>query len=604
MGKKDTIETVICKEGAKIYLPPCQIKCPVGEDIQRTNAMLSLLSTNKDEAAKQVITIGDQIYEKNPMFPICGYVCGLCEKECNYKDKTGAIRRKMLKRFISDYYVPYLDKKPALPAPTKDKVAIVGSGPAGMMAAYELCKKGYKVTIFEKDKVLGGAVRLIPKYRLPVSVLDGTLKNLARISHAEVKYGWGLEDGSKTYSTHTLEDLKQKGFKAVFIATGTPIARPLTIEGRMVMGEDFVEGVLFGLPMLYDAGQGKLPHDLYKGKKVLVIGGGNVAFDAARVARRLGGEVTLACLECEDKKHRDGIPADLDEIEGGHEEGIKIVYSRGVSDIVSENGKFKKAKCPRCISVFSDKGFDPRFDYKDSIDIEADVLLITIGQGLERKIYQREGLYNDQGRLDVDQVTLMSNKKPGIFVGGDARRIGYAADAMAEGIVAAESIDRFIKGADMKADRQKEYQKAEAARLENYKPQPQLVWKEADKRLNFELFEKGFTLKQAITEAQRCLYCGPCLSCKGCVTIGLQDEIPEIKVNEEKCSGCAICVAVCRYDAPKLEKRGKSFTSVIDLGRCKRCGLCVSVCPSDSITMSDTMGQQMDKAFAEMSKKK
>ena len=604
MGKKDTIETVICKEGAKIYLPPCQIKCPVGEDIQRTNAMLSLLSTNKDEAAKQVMNIGDQIYDKNPLFPICGYVCGLCEKECNYKDKTGAIRRKMLKRFISDYYVPYLDKKPALPAPTKDKVAIVGSGPAGMMAAYELCKKGYKVTIFEKDKVLGGALRCIPKYRLPVKVLDGTLKNLVRISHAEVKYNWSLGDSGKIYSGNTIDSLKKEGFKTVFVATGTPVARPLTIEGRMVTGENYVEGVMFGLPLLYDAGQNKVPRDIFQGKKVLVIGGGNVAFDAARLARRIGGEVTLVCLECEDKSSRDGIPADVDEIEGATEEGIKIIYGRGVSDIISENGKFKKVKCPRCISVFNDKGFNPRFDFKDSIDVTADILLITIGQGPERAIFQNEGLYNDQGRLDVDPVTLMSNKKPGIFIGGDARRIGYAADAMLEGIVAAESIDRFIKGTDMKADRQKEYQKAEAARLENYKPQPQLVWKEADKRLNFEMFEKGFTLKQAITEAQRCLYCGPCLSCKGCVVMGLQDEIPEIKVNEEKCSGCAICVAVCRYDAPKLEKRGKSFVAVIDLDRCKRCGLCVSVCPSDSITMSDSMGQQMDKAFAELSKKK
>ncbi len=599
MGKKDTIETVICKEGAKIYLPPCQIKCPVGEDIQRTNAMLSLLSTNKDEAAKQVIKIGDQIYDKNPMFPICGYVCGLCEKECNYKDHNGAIRRKMLKRFVSDYYVPYLNKKPALPAPTKGKVAIIGSGPAGLMAAYELCKKGYKVTIFEKDKLLGGAVRLIPKYRLPVSVMDSTLKNLVRIAHVEVKYGWMFGDVGKT-----LDDLKKEGFKATFIATGTPVARPLTIEGRVVMGEDFIEGVMFGLPMLYDAGQGKLPADIFEGKKVLVVGGGNVAFDAARVARRVGGEVSLVCLECEDKKHRDGIPADVDEIEGATEEGIKIIYSRGISDIISENGKFKKVKAPRCISVFDDKGFNPRFDYKDSIDIAADVLLITIGQGPERPIYQKAGLYNDQGRLDIDPVTLMSNKKPGVLIGGDARRIGYAADAMLEGIVAAESIDRFIRGVDMKDGRQKEYQKAEAARLENYKPQPQLVWKEADKRLNFEMFEKGFTLKQAITEAQRCLYCGPCLSCKGCVVMELQDEIPEIKVNEDKCSGCAICVAVCRYDAPKLEKRGKSFVAVIDLGRCKRCGLCVSVCPSDSITMSDTMGQQMDKAFAELSKKK
>jgi NADPH-dependent glutamate synthase beta subunit-like oxidoreductase len=599
MGKKDTVETVICKEGAKIYLPPCQIKCPVGEDIQRTNAMLSLLSTNKDESAKQVIKIGDHIYEKNPMFPICGYVCGLCEKECNYKDHTGAIRRKMLKRFISDYYMSYLDKKPALPAPTKDKVAIIGSGPAGMMAAYELCKKGYKVTIFEKDKLLGGAVRLIPKYRLPASVLDGTLKNLVRISHAEVKYGWTFGDVGKT-----LDDLKKEGFKATFIATGTPVARALTIEGRVVMGEDFIEGVMFGLPMLYDAGQGKLPADLFKGKKVLVVGGGNVAFDAARVARRVGGEVSLVCLECEDKKHRDGIPADVDEIEGGTEEGMKIIYSRGISDIISENGKFVKVKAPRCVSVFNEKGFNPKFDYKDTIDIAADVLLITIGQGPERPIYQKAGLFNDQGRLDVDPVTLMSNKKPGVLIGGDARRIGYAADAMLEGIVAAESIDRFIKNVDMKAGRQKEYQKAEAARLENYKPQPQLVWKEADKRLNFEMFEKGFTLKQAITEAQRCLSCGPCLSCKGCVAMDLQPEIVEIKVNEEKCSGCAMCVAVCRYDAPKLEKRGKSLVSVIDLNRCKRCGLCVSVCPSDSITIADSMGQQMDKAFAELSKKK
>lgn len=604
MGEKDAIETVMCKEGAKIYLPPCQINCPVGEDIQRTNAMLSLLCTDKDKVEKDVIKIGDHIYEKNPLFTICGYICGLCEKECNYADKTGAIRRKMLKRFISDYYMPYLDKKPALPAPTKDKIAIIGSGPAGMMAAYELCKKGYKPVILEKDEVLGGAVRLIPKYRLPASVLDGTLKNLVRIAHIDVKYGWALGDGSRTYAAHTLDELKKEGFKAIFIATGTPMARPLTIEGRMVMGEDFVEGVMFGLPFLYDAGEGKLPADLFKGKKVLVVGGGNVAFDAARVARRLGGDVALVCLECEDKKHRDGIPADLDEIEGASEEGIKIIYSRGISDIISEGGRFKKVKAPRCVSVFDSKGFNPRFDYQDTIDITADVLLITIGQGPEKSIYQKEGLFNDTGRLDVDPVTLMSSLKPGVFIGGDARRIGYAADAMAEGVTVAESIDRFIRNVDMKVGRQVEYEKAEAARLENYKPQPQLVWKEADKRLDFELFEEGFTLEEAIAEAQRCLYCGPCLSCKGCVAMGLQEEIAEIKVNEEKCSGCGICVAVCRYDAPKLEKRGNSFVSVIDLDKCKRCGLCVSVCPSESITITDGLEEQLDKAFAEVAKKK
>ena len=587
-----TVEEVVCQQSGKVYLPPCQIACPVGEDIQRTNAMIAALPLDEKEAAKQIIKIGDIIYEKNPMFTICSYICGLCEKECNYKDQTGAVRRRMLKRLITDYYIPHLDTKPAMPAPTKDRVAVIGGGPGGLMAAYMLSKKGYRVTILERGSVLGGAMRYIPRYRLPSSVMDGTLNNLVRIANVDVQYGVQMGDGGKT-----LDDLKKEGYRAVFTATGTPAPRPLTFGREMLNGMD-LEGVLFGLPLLYDANQGLVAPDLFNGKRVIVIGGGNVAFDVARTARRLGGDVSLVCLECEDKGCQDGIPADEEEIEGASEEGIKITYSRGVQEIVGENGKFARIKCPRCTSVFDERGFNPQFDCSDTVELEGDVLLVTIGQGPERNFFQQEGLLNEQGRLDVDQVTLMSNLREGVFIGGDVRRVGFAAEAMREGIIATESIDRYLSGENMTAGRQKEYEKAAIPRLEDYKPQPRLVWLPAEQRLNFDPYEKGFTLAEAIAEAKRCLYCGPCMSCKACVALELQPEIPQIEVNEDLCSGCGICAAVCRYDAPRLEQRGDSRVAVIDELICKRCGLCASACPSDAIRIQDNLAQTIADTLA------
>jgi DNA-binding response OmpR family regulator len=127
--KRARVEEVIDEATGKVYLPPCQIACPIGEDIQRTNAMIALLPLNAKKAHSQIIKIGDEIYQKNPLFPVCSYICGLCEKECNYQDHTGAIRRKMLKRFITEYYLPYLESKPPFPYPTKEKVAVIGGGP-------------------------------------------------------------------------------------------------------------------------------------------------------------------------------------------------------------------------------------------------------------------------------------------------------------------------------------------------------------------------------------------------------------------------------------------------------------------------------------------
>jgi len=575
------VEEVIDEASGKVYLPPCQVRCPLKIDIQRNHAMISCLPLDEKEASSQILKIGDEVYDKNPLFPIiCSYICGLCEKECNYEDQTGAVRRKLLLRFIAEHYLPYLETKPSYAPPTREKVAVIGGGPAGLMCAYTLSRNGYRTAILERSSKLGGALRLIPRYRLPENIMDATLNNLVRIAHIDVRLGYIMRDAEKT-----LDELKNEGYQAVFIATGTPSPRPLSFEGKLVAGGD-LEGVMFGLNLLSDVSQKKVRPRLFERKRVIVIGGGNVAFDAARTARRLGGKVTLVCLESEDKSSKDGIPADVEEIEGATEEGIQIVYSRGVEEIIGEDGKFKKIKCPRCTWVYDQMGyigFNPKFDKSDVIYLEGDVLLVTIGQGVERKFFQQEDLLDERGRIDVDPLTLMSNRKKGIFIGGDVRRIGYASEAMREGIIAAESIDRYLKGEDLKKGRESEYEKAAIPRAAEYKPQPELTWLPAKKRLNFESFEKGFTLEEAVEEAGRCLCCGPCKSCKACVMLDLQIEIPEIELNREICSGCGVCVLLCSYDAIRLEKSGDKAVAVINDIRCKRCGVCAAACPSAAI---------------------
>jgi|GEM_PF-250291 len=585
------VEEVIDEATGKVYLPPCQIACPIGEPIQRTNAMIALLPLDAQEASSQIIKIGDEIYEQNPLFTICSYICGLCERECNYKDQTGAIRRKMLKRFLTDYYLPYLETKSPLPSPTKEKVAVIGGGPGGLMCAHVLSKNGYQVTILERSSQLGGALRYIPQYRLPRDIVDTTLNNLVRIAHIDVKFGVEMGDGGKT-----LDDLTNEGYRAIFIATGTPSPRPLTFEEQLVAGAD-LDGVAMGLYLLIDMNQGKLSQQLLRrlfgDKRVTVVGGGNVAFDVARTARRLGGDVSLVCLECENKSSKDGIPADVEEIEGAKEEGIKINYCRGIEEIIGDGRKFKKIKCPRCTSVFDESGFNPKFDRSDVMYIEGDVLLITIGQGSERAFFRQEDLLDGRGRLDINPLTLMSNRQEGVFIGGDVRRLGLAAQAMEDGMVAAESAHRYLRGEDLEAGREKEYEGAAIPQLMDYKPQPESEWVLLEERLNFELFEKGFTLEEAVKEAKRCLCCGPCKSCKACVALELQPEIPEIKVNQDMCSGCGICVGACSYNVVKLVNSNKRLIAVIDDLKCKRCGVCMAACPSSAITSDYFTSEQI-----------
>jgi len=585
------VEDVIYEESGEVFLPPCQIGCPVSADIQRSHVMLANILANDEEiSVKQIKEVGDLLYDKNPLFPICGYVCGICEKDCNYKDETGSVRRRLLERYIGDNYLSELDKKPAMPKPTKQKVAIIGGGPSGLVCAYQLSKMGYRVTIFEKRNDLGGALIYIPVYRLPRNVLNDTISNLIRIANVEVQYG--VKVSSEGY---TLEDLRKQGYEAIFIATGKPIIRQLTFDWQILDGMD-LEGCEYGLRFLAKVNSGT--KESYEGKKVLVYGGGNVAFDVARTARRLGGDVSLVCLENSDKSTREGIPADLEEVEGAEQEGIKIIYSRGTMEIVGDNGKFTKIRCPKCTTIFDERGFNPKFDTSDVIELEGDMLLVAIGQASDHSLFYKEGLYNDDDRIDMDTLTLRSNRRKGVFIGGDVWKVGFAAEAMRDGLIAAESIDRYIKDVDLKKDRGKETKGATIPRTTTYKRQPDLVWLSPEQRLNFDLFEEGFSQSEAIEEAKRCLYCGPCKSCKACLLLELQAEIYDIDVNLDVCGRCGVCVAICPYEATSLITIDAEIDLVIDVNKCKRCGVCVAACPASAISINDDLAASLDSVLA------
>ncbi|MFA5309509.1 MAG: FAD-dependent oxidoreductase [Dehalococcoidales bacterium] len=596
MWKSNEMGGARVEQAIKQLLPPCQIKCPINEDIQRTNVLISLLPDNMEAAKDGIIQIGDHLYEHNPFFNICGYICGLCELECNYKSRGGAIRRRLLKRFLSDTYTEYLKEKAEISVvKDRENVAVVGGGPSGLMAAFQLSRQGYRVTIFEASNRLGGALWLIPEYRLPREVLSTTLENLVRISGIDVRYNSKLGEGRTT-----IKRLFNDGYKAVFIAKGTPYARHLTFGKDIVEGQE-LSGVMYGLDFLYEVSHGNIKPDYFKNKKIIVIGAGNVAFDTARTARRLGGEVSMVCLECEDKSHRDGIPGDEDEIRAAWEEGIQIYASRGVRKITGKSGKFEMIDCPRCTSVYNETGFNPKFDTSDEISLNGDILIITIGQAPDRELLKKEGLLDEYGRLSVDPHTLQSQVNPSVFVGGDVRRVGFMVEAMKEGVEAAESISRHIKGDDLRMGRTKDFEAFGLPDRSAYKEPTDVLWIPPEQRLHFHMFEKGLTLQEAIEEAKRCTTCGPCVSCKACISIGFEKSLYAVEVDEARCSGCGACVNICNYESARLISRDGKLISDTDMFRCKSCGMCVAACPSDARKLAeDQTAERIHKACAEL----
>ncbi len=450
--------------------------------------------------------------EEHPFPGACGRVCHHpCEAECTRRDVEGPLAIQYLHRFLSDMDlnsdIPYI---PEIKGKREEKIAIVGSGPAGLTTAYYLAQKGYKITVFEKLPVKGGMMAVgIPEYRLPTKELE---KEIAVIEKMGVKIQTNVEFGRDI----SLESLKQDGFSALFIAAGLHGSRGLNVEG-----EDLSQ-VIKGVSFLKDAALNRA--EKLNGR-VVVIGGGNVAVDVALTATRLGAEeVTMVCLEA-----RDEMPAWDYEIKEALEENVKIKNSLGPARFIGKDDKVAGAEFKKCTHVFDDEGkFNPAYDENDITIIDTDYVIVAIGQMGEFDFSEKESIaVTERGGLAADSLTFQT-PVPWIFAGGDAvYGPKSVVDAVACGKEAAESIHRFITGQDLRENREKifEFERPEIkGEVEKERIYPLKLSVERRKG-NFKEITSTFTEDQISRESQRCLSCGICSECYQCVEACLAGAI-------------------------------------------------------------------------------
>jgi len=474
---------------------PCKATCPAHVSIQ---GYIALINQGKYREALELFK------DAHPFPAVCGRVCHHpCEGVCTREGVESPLAIQYLHRFLADVdlksgerYVPEVKEK------REEKIAIIGSGPAGLSAAYFLSQKGYGVTVFEKLAVAGGMMAVgIPEYRLPRDILAAEIKIIEEM-------GVDIKTGVSFGQDITLDSLKTDGFKAVFLATGLHKSRPLNIEG-----ED-LPGTVQGVDFLRRAALGDAPP---LGKRVIVIGGGNVAIDVALTAKRVGAEqITLVCLE-----KREEMPAWDYEVEEAIEEGITIMNSLGPKRFLEKEGAFSGIEFMACTSVFDDKGaFNPSYDETDLSTLEGDTVIVAIGQAADLSFAETCGIQvTRRGGLEADPVTL-ETPLPGIFAGGD---VFYGpksvVEAVESGKEACESIHRYLNGLDLREGREREwsYEKPDVEG-EPIKPRTPMKTLPLEERSgNFNEIALGFSEDEARKEAERCLKCGICSECYQCV---------------------------------------------------------------------------------------
>ncbi len=484
--------------------PPCQVNCPAGVHAQ---GYIALISERKYREAY------DLIRQDNPFPSICGRVCHHpCETYCRRGEYDEPIAIATLKRFVADWVSAHKDElptaegktEPGKPSEGKGKVAIIGAGPAGLACAYYLSALGYPTTIFEASPAAGGMMRMgIPAYRLPREEIEWEINEILKEEGIELKANTPIT------SQTDLEKLREEGYKAFFFAIGAQGSKGLKLKG----GD--LPGVLLGLDFLKAVNTDK---EVKIGKKVVVIGGGNVAIDVARCSMRLGArEVHLACLE-----RRQEMPAHEWEIEAALEEGVKIHPSWGPKEIVGHDGLISRIKLVRCSSVFDAAGnFNPTFDPQVETSLDCDTVIIAIGQVSETSFLEEMGIrITPMGTIEVDSLTLATNVE-GIFAGGDVvSGPASVVEAVAHGHEAAISIDRFLRGEDLRRGREdsaRELPQREPPQFAERRPRQVMPLLPLEERVSgFQEVELGFTEEMAVEEANRCLECGLCSECLEC----------------------------------------------------------------------------------------
>jgi heterodisulfide reductase subunit A-like polyferredoxin len=512
---------------------PCKVYCPAGVNVQGATALI---------AAGKLTEAYALIRQRCPIPASCGRVClHPCESFCNRKSVDEAVAFGDLERFVGDYIRTNPDLYPA-PVPSLHlsdrKVAVIGGGPAGLTAATDLALMGYGVTLFEAKAQLGGMLRYgIPGYRLPKDILDKEIQSIAD-SGVEVKTNTAIarpKDLLKSNAPPIAGSALADGYNAVFVATGAWMSRKLGIPG-----ED-AQGVRAVLDFLFEVNTGNPPQI---GPNVLVIGGSALAVDAARCAARIPGvkSVRLACIESLSE-----MPVPSEQAAHALDEGVIFHNSLGPTRIEARGECVSSVIFRACTSVFDIyRGFkrhNPLFDDSQVSELQADTVIVAVGREVDAKRLGME--IRPGGRILTDKESLSTSVR-GIFAGGDAV-LGPAsvADAIAQGHTAAEAIDTYIRGAA-------NIRSTDALRLSTNLPPRSNQVKFAPNPMPNALRQDrvrmsqtspagrlqsrneiylGYSMEQAVLEAQRCLSCGLCSECLQCVKACsaeaiLQDQLP------------------------------------------------------------------------------
>lgn len=502
---------------------PCKTACPAHIAVQ---GYLKKASQGKYQEALALIK------KQNPFPAVCGRICNRrCEDACTRGTIDQAVAIDAVKKFIAEQdlkaetrYIPPV----VIPASIHmehfpEKIAIIGGGPAGMSAAFYLAEKGYRPTVFEKNEEPGGMLRYgIPSYKLEKDVIAAEI-DVMREMGVEIKTG--VEVGKDV----TLKELREQGYKAFYIAIGCSAGRRPGVPG------DDAEGTTTAIDYLREANTGKTS---YTGR-VVVVGGGNVAIDAARVSARSGaGEVHMLCLESEAE-----MPAADDEVREANEDGVKIQNGWGPKEVLTENGRVTGIIFKKCTSVKNAEGrFAPTYDENETIQIDCDRVIFAVGQrSVWGNLLEGENVTFNGPAIVADKLTYQTGQ-PDIFVGGDVYTgPKFAIDAIAAGHYAAESLHRYVHNGHMTIGRNRwEFNELDKSNIsvESYDNSSRQI-EGVDETVPSKSFKDAhltLTEEQVRKETARCLGCGATI------------------VDENKCIGCGVCTTKCEFDAITLRR--------------------------------------------------
>lgn len=531
-------------------LPSCTNACPVQTDVRGYLAAV---------ARREYIEAYRLIRANNPFPSACAWICPApCEDACRRAGVDAPLAIREIKRFVVEASGAAC-RVAVHSSGTGKKIAIVGAGPAGLTAAYDLARLGHRAVVYERQHSPGGQLLAsVPLYRLPREVLK---RDVEGILSAGVEVRCGVEVGRDV----TVSRLK-KEYNAVIISTGLWAGRRLSLPGFDR------PGVYTALPFLKMANLGE---KLDIGRRVAVIGGGDVAMDAARTALRLGAsEVRVVCLE-----QRDRMPAHRREVEEALAEGVAVLPGFGPVEVLSEGGKVAALVVQKVKSLFDQEGrFSPVYEPGSFLQVPCDAVILAIGQAPDNVFLAGSGLKTGPGgRLEVERQYLASGEN-GVFVCGElADGPGMAIAAVASGHRVAALVERFLNGEMVGRFLSGEKPDLSAEKIMVIGPVPPETAKKiprcerrnvqalppGERVKNFLPYETGLDEKAAFYEASRCMSCG----------LGA-------RVDATKCVACLTCLRVCPYGVPVVRDRAS-----MPAEGCQACGTCAACCPAGAITV-------------------